>query len=86
MAPLRAVPGTDKTSIPSPTFQVRCDLCDELFRPNFYDHCHHCGHGFPDGIPSEAIEPDEVTVRALIVTASLLGLFLLTVLYFRWIL
>ena len=86
MAPLRSVPGTGEASVAAETFQVRCHLCDELFRPCFYDHCHHCGHGFDDGIPSDAIESDEVTIRALIVTVALLGLFILTVIYFRWLL
>ncbi|HAY79931.1 MAG TPA: hypothetical protein DCY79_09020 [Planctomycetaceae bacterium] len=86
MAPLRSVPGTEEAVSSAEDFGVRCQLCDELFRPDFYDRCHQCGYEFGDGLPSDSIEPDEVTARALIVTAALLGVFLLTVIYFGWIL
>ena len=64
---------------------LMCPVCEEAFTPVFYRWCQQCGHDFGDGLLVQTPEPDELTDRALIVLAGMIGLFIALITYFWWI-
>ena len=64
---------------------LMCPACDEAFSPAFYRHCQQCGYDFGQGLVLDATEGDDLTGRALIVLAGLVGLAVAIMAYFWWL-
>ena len=92
-APAPLIPTTDPIAASletAPETQIlpllHCPLCDEVFRPHFYERCHACGHDFREGIHLANLPFDGLASRvvfaAMIVLTAVTTLFL----YFWWLL
>jgi len=60
---------------------LMCPHCDEAFEPRFYRLCAWCGHDAGSGIVMEVVQHEPRNKR---VTAVVLGLLLLTLLFFAY--
>lgn len=75
----------------SPPLAVICTTCDEPWAAEFYRRCEWCGHDFGHGLAAarEAYSTDEPIEmpggRVLAVLAGLVGLMVLTLIYFAMI-
>jgi hypothetical protein len=78
-------PGESANNDQDSVAMLMCPVCEEAFSPVFYRWCQQCGHDFGDGLLVQTPEPDELTDRALIVLAAMVGLFIALITYF-WLL
>jgi hypothetical protein len=65
---------------------LMCEACDDHFRPDFFRHCHRCGHDYGNGFEVERQRTAiEYTTRTGLVLAALLAGAALFVGYFIWL-
>jgi hypothetical protein len=78
-------PAPEKSDDDPSAVMLMCPLCEEAFRPEFYRFCQRCGHDFGVGVLVETGESDELTDRALLVLAAVVGLLAALMAYFWFI-
>lgn len=78
-APEAIPPAVSESAFPAAPL-LRCTICDEIFRPAFYEMCHACDHRF--GTCESASLPAMDGIPSRIATASILLLLTVFCIFF----
>jgi predicted RNA-binding Zn-ribbon protein involved in translation (DUF1610 family) len=64
---------------------LKCEACDDLFQPEWYRLCPHCGHDFGTGIITSSPTGAAINAATLFVLVALLAGGSIFVGYFFWL-